>query len=176
MKALKLKKLQQQFIVDIISPSNNSANYIISTNFSSSALLNIYRNNYYNNLISALRATYSCIDRLVGTEFFDFIAKKYIKKNPSISGNIIDYGNNFADFIKNSTYCNNLPYLADIAKLEYYYDRCYYLGTKATLSSKYPIISIWQLDENSENININSGGNNIRIYRKNLKVIVEKIC
>jgi hypothetical protein len=46
--------------------------------------------------------------------------------HPSKTGNIIDYGDEFSNFIKLSPNCKTVPYLVDIAKLERYYERCYF--------------------------------------------------
>jgi hypothetical protein len=66
--------------------------------------------------------------RLVGEDFFNKIAKEFIKMHPSKTGNIIDYGEQFSNFIKLSPYCKTVPYLVDIAKFERYYERCYFSG------------------------------------------------
>ena len=110
-----LKVLQQQFSVDILQ-NGNCTNYLSNGNFNGKDLIKIYRNNYYITLTSVLSSTYSCIKRLVGKDFFKFLSKQYIDENQPTSGNIINYGDSFANFIANCKQCDSLPYLSDVAK------------------------------------------------------------
>ena len=48
--------------------------------------LAVYIGNVYHNLREALRAVYPVVDRLVGERFFDCSANRYIRDNPSRSG------------------------------------------------------------------------------------------
>lgn len=167
------KKQQLQFIQNLNNPSL-SISGISSANFAASEVMNIYRNNYYYTLTGALSATYSCIKRLVGDDFFEFLAKNYIDKNPATSGNIIDYGDNFANFISVFEPCKDLVYLSDIALFENYYELCFHNLQTYYLSSKYAIIEIWQLSENDINIDINQV-THLQIYYQNNQVVVKKI-
>jgi hypothetical protein len=170
-----LKVLQQQFSVDILQ-NGNCANYLSNGNFNGKDLIKIYRNNYYITLTSVLSSTYSCIKRLVGKDFFKFLSKQYIDENQPTSGNIINYGDSFANFIANCKQCDSLPYLSDVAKLEFYFEKCYFSKNQEfVLDSKYPIIQIWQIDENSDDLDLNKGGDCIKIYKHNQEVLVEKI-
>ncbi|RUA05343.1 MAG: hypothetical protein DSY43_04835 [Gammaproteobacteria bacterium] len=169
-----LKKLQQQFYQDVLIP-NGAKNYLNEGNFNGSHLMQIYHNQYFLSLTEALGKTYSCVKRLVGEDFFNQIAKEFILVNPSKTGNIIDYGDNFADFIQSSPQCKTVPYLADVAKFERCYDRCYFLGIVFFMHSVYPITKIWQLNENSEQLDLNSGEEYLKIYRQDGEVLVEKL-
>jgi hypothetical protein len=82
------------------------------------ARLAIYRNNTFTNLRQALRTDYPVVERLVGAEFFAFAADTFIEKVPSTSGDINDYGADFANFLANFSPAAGLPYLADVAWLE----------------------------------------------------------
>jgi len=136
--------------------------------------LNIYRNNVVISLRDALKAVYPVIYKLVGDEFFTAMARDYIVKFPSRSGNLHDFGNHLADFIAGFTPVGELVYLADVAKLEWAYHRVFHakngrpfvieklqrIGTADygnlcfTLSpacrliqSPYPILRIWQANQ-----------------------------
>jgi hypothetical protein len=168
-----LKKLQQNFASDILDNKNLSGQYVAS-DFSETALMNIYHNNYFLSLIAALKASYSCVFRLVGEDFFEFLAKEYIIKNSPSSGDLQDYGDNFYRFIAKFPPCEKLPYLSDIAKFERYYEMCYHrINQEFTISSAYPILDIWRLDENSDTIDITKGGQKIHIIKINNQVIVK---
>lgn len=192
-----LEQLQKQFADDIVNLSIVDNIYSDSINFTSKELIGVYHNNYLLTLIDVLKSSYSCIFRLVGDDFFTYIAKKYIIKYPQKQGYLQNYGNDFADFIATIKECKNMPYLSDIALLEKYYELCYHsknididfdfskltaVFTKNNfttiidkcylLSSKYPILAIWRLNDNSAKLNLDSGGNNILIYKYNDKVLV----
>jgi hypothetical protein len=170
-----IKKLQQNF-ANGVKKQAIFDDYKNSGDFSGDDLIKIYQNNYNSSLKNALGATYSCIKRLVGDEFFNYLSQEYIKSNNSKSGNIVDYGDNFADFIDNFEQLTQMKYLVDIAKLEFYYERCYHSkNAEFSLKSKFPIIDIWQMDENTTNVDLESGGDFVKIYKKNHQIVVEKL-
>jgi hypothetical protein len=81
--------------------------------------LQIYRNNMQSAHLEALRAAYPVSERLVGPEFFSGAAHEYLKSNPSRSGNIQDYGEAFPEFLRDFPPAASLPYLGDVAMLEW---------------------------------------------------------
>ena len=81
--------------------------------------LQVYRNNHVTALREALRAVYPVTERLVGEEFFAVAADAYVTANPSHSGNIQDYGGAFAVFLEAYAPAASLPYLGDVAALEW---------------------------------------------------------
>lgn len=81
--------------------------------------LQVYRNNHATALREALRAVYPVTERLVGEEFFAVAADAYVAANPSHSGNIQDYGGAFAVFLEGYAPAASLPYLGDVAALEW---------------------------------------------------------
>lgn len=86
----------------------------------------IYKNNVYANLIKALEATYPAVRRLVGDEFFRFAACCYIPDHPPRSGTLLDYGESFIGFLRDFGPAASVPYLADVARLEWLYLRAYH--------------------------------------------------
>lgn len=171
-----LRESQRQFYQDVLNNAKGAKNYLNQGNFSGSDLLQIYHNQYFISLSEALEKTYSCVKRLVGEDFFNRLAKEFIQVYPSKTGNIIDYGAEFEDFIRNNTLCKNLPYLADVAKFEHNYERCYFLlDTQFFIYSPYPIIKIWQLNEQSDILDFSNAESYIKIYKQGAEVLVEEI-
>src|SRR5688572_7027528 len=80
--------------------------------------LKIYRGNMVGNLTAALRTTFPLIEKLVGGEFFNFMARHYILKNPPSDGYLGRYGDHFDTFISGFKPAQNLPYLYDTARFE----------------------------------------------------------
>jgi hypothetical protein len=170
-----LKDLQKEFYQDVLNPES-AKNYLSNGNFSPKDLVQIYHHQYFISLSEALGNSYSCVKRLVGEDFFYQLAHHFVETHPSKTGSIIDYGNEFAKFIQHSPLCKSMPYLADVAKFERLYERCYFsLEAEFFMHSPYPVIKIWQLNENSEQLDFNSGGDYLSVYKRGAEVLVEKI-
>jgi hypothetical protein len=73
-------------------------------------------------------------ERLVGTEFFDHAANGFIHECPSVSGDIEDYGEAFAAFLARFPGAEALPYLPDIARLEWSCHRVFHSADQAPLA------------------------------------------
>jgi hypothetical protein len=85
----------------------------------SQARLAVYRNNHHETLIQALASTYPVVEQLVGRDFFRKAARRHLVGFPSTSGNLIDYGDGFASFLARLPQASALPYLPDVARLEW---------------------------------------------------------
>lgn len=79
----------------------------------------VYRNNVIAAYTATLSATYPAVQALVGEDFFDYAARQYIRKHPSLSGDMNDYGDRFPHFISGMVQTRHLPYLEDVARLEW---------------------------------------------------------
>ena len=81
--------------------------------------VNVYRNNVTVSLIEALGASFPAVGKLVGEEFFWALAKAYIAQEPPSSPLLFRYGGTFGDFIAGFPPATSVPYLADVARLEW---------------------------------------------------------
>jgi hypothetical protein len=79
----------------------------------------IHRNTVFAGLVSALRARYPVAGRLVGEEFFDGVASLFIESHPPTSPVLIEYSGGFAAFLESFEPAGGLPYLTDVARLEW---------------------------------------------------------
>ena len=86
----------------------------------------IYRNNTFSNLTCALADVYPVVQRIVGEEFFGQMARAYIARYPSANGNIQQYGVFFGRFIFSYDPAIQLPYLPDVALLEWAYHEAFH--------------------------------------------------
>lgn len=80
---------------------------------------NVYRNNVVVSLIDALTTTFPVTRALVGPEFFRAMVRHYISQSPPASPLLAEYGNTLPDFIRRYAPASELPYLADVARLEH---------------------------------------------------------
>lgn len=78
-----------------------------------------YRRSVLGNLTGAVIATYPVIGAIVGADFLAAAARHYAAERPSRSGNLDDFGADFADFLAGYAPAAGLPYLADTARLEW---------------------------------------------------------
>lgn len=102
-----------------------------SSHYSLDSALNIYRNNYRENLHDSLAAAYPIVVQLVGSDFFRMLARKFIEQHPSRSGNLHHYGAQLSEFLSNFPATKNLPYLPDFARLEWACHQAYYAADHA---------------------------------------------
>ncbi len=82
------------------------------------AAISVYRNNVRASLSKALTEKFPVIAQLVGQDFFKATAQEYFGVNPPTTPLIADYGNDFPSFLEKFNPAQNLPYLADMARLE----------------------------------------------------------
>lgn len=83
------------------------------------ARIELYRHHVRASLTGALRATYPVVCRLVGDAFFERVAWDYIRDEPPRSPLLFEYGRGFAGFLDHEPACGALPYLPDVAQLEW---------------------------------------------------------
>ncbi|KPU61644.1 hypothetical protein AN403_5708 [Pseudomonas fluorescens] len=93
--------------------------HIVADGIAAQERLSIYRNTFAQTLIRALRLSYPAVDRLVGTEFFDATAREYIAQQPPRSSYLDEFGGDFAAFLEGFAPCASVPYLPDVARLEW---------------------------------------------------------
>lgn len=79
----------------------------------------IYRNNVTHGLIEALGASFPAVQALVGEAFFGALAKAYLAENPARSPLLFRFGGTFGAFIDGFEPVRGLPYLGDVARLEW---------------------------------------------------------
>lgn len=81
-----------------------------------------YRRNARANYRNALRATYPVVAALAGGAFFDAAVDAYVAFDPPRSGDLNVYGATFARFLEGHGPARVLPYLPDVARLEWALD------------------------------------------------------
>lgn len=83
------------------------------------ARLKVYRNMVGIGHTEALRTAYPAVCRLVGNDFFEGAAVRYLRDVPSPSGNLQDYGAAFPEFLARLPEAAGVAYLPDVARLEW---------------------------------------------------------
>lgn len=97
--------------------------------------LEVYRRTVRANLAAALGATYPVVRRLVGEAFFIEAARAFARAHPSRSGDLHEYGGRFADFLQQYSPARGLPYLPDVARLEWACHESHHAADSPTLDA-----------------------------------------
>jgi hypothetical protein len=79
---------------------------------------NVYRNNVTVSLINALADTYPAVKRITGVEFFRAMARFHVRATPPTSPLLFEYGRDFPAFIEGYEHAQDMPWLADTARIE----------------------------------------------------------
>lgn len=141
----------------------------------------VHRNNIVVALVDALAAAFPVTQALVGEDLFRAMARERVRMDPPRSPIISEYGAGFADFIAACHSAAPVPYLADVARLEYLRTQAYnaadadplhvshfhallatperIAGTRlvlhpacAWLSSRHAVLSIWAAHQGLDDI------------------------
>jgi hypothetical protein len=82
----------------------------------------VYRNSITTNYRKALAATYPVVRDLVGVPHFAAAVDAFASALPSTAGDLNAYGAEFAAFLAQYPHARDLPYLPDVARLEWALD------------------------------------------------------
>ncbi len=112
---LALHNLQNRFIASLLLKRRDPilSSYLLGDHFE------CYRRNLHGGLIKALAHTYPVCERLVGSKFFKAMAYHFVTMEISTGFSLNDYGALFPEFLANFPHVESLPYLSDVALLEW---------------------------------------------------------
>ncbi|WP_243042078.1 DNA-binding domain-containing protein [Dyella sedimenti] len=133
----------------------------------------VYRNNVAAGLIDALGAAFPAVRRIVGDTFFPAMARIYAARHPPRSPVMLGYGETFAGFIGAFEPAAGVPYLADVARMEWAWLASYHAAEASPLDpallagmprdrlpalrlalhpslrvvrSAFPVVSLWRMN------------------------------
>ncbi|ODR99206.1 hypothetical protein AUC68_04140 [Methyloceanibacter methanicus] len=164
----------------------------------------VYRNNVYAGLIDVLAGRFPATAKLVGEAFFRAMAREYVAASPPRSAVLLHYGADFADYVGAFPPASAVPYLADVARLEWAWHSAYHAADAAPLSqealaalgasaeamtfalhpslalvrSSYPVITIWELalrDGEDEPARLPADREDALVLRPALQVAVHRL-
>jgi hypothetical protein len=139
----------------------------------------VYRNNVVVGLGKALKSRFPVVEKIVGEEFFAAMARVFVLEQPPRSPLLATYGDEFAAFIAAFEPARELPYLADVARLEAARTRSYHAADAAPIDARqlatldtcdvgsirigmhpsieivrspYPIVAIWAMNSGEQEL------------------------
>jgi len=122
-----LAKLQADFLDAVVDAANAGRSPAVRAGrLDPAERLAIYRRNLHSNWRAALADTHPVVERLVGPAFFGEAARRYALAHPSASGDLNNFGKGFAAFLGEYEHARGLPYLADVARLEWAWHECFH--------------------------------------------------
>lgn len=165
---------QAHFVAALLDPKSPVPSGLVGPDGQSSIRrFNVYRNNVVAGLVRVLRDFFPATARLVGEEFFLLMARTFITGELPASPLLFEYGGNFPNFIRRFEPAGALPYLPDIARIEWAWIEAYHAPearpinpaviaelspdvlSKLRMSlhpslrmvrSRYPALSIWKMN------------------------------
>ncbi|MGE3537434.1 MAG: putative DNA-binding domain-containing protein [Candidatus Tectimicrobiota bacterium] len=99
---------------------------IVGDGLAPEARLQIYRHHVLTSLTEVLKTTFPVVCRLVDERFFAYAADAYIRVHPPEQPCLFAYGDHFPAFLASFPPCRDLPYLADVAQLEWDLNAAYH--------------------------------------------------
>lgn len=163
----------------------------------------VYRNNVAVSLREAMIDTYPVVRAIVGDEFFDAMAQVFVRATPPLTPVLLDYGAGFGDFISGFEPAHSVPYLADVARIEWAWTRAYHAvdirpreisslagvdpsksadvrlrlhPSLQLVASEWPVVSIWHMHQlGAETTPLPDVGQRALLIRPALEVEVRTI-
>ncbi|MEO8144483.1 MAG: DNA-binding domain-containing protein [Betaproteobacteria bacterium] len=91
----------------------------------------VYVANVRGNWTRALAAAYPIVRKIVGEGFFEGLALEFARVHVSMSGDLNEFGARLPDFLAAYQETRDLPYLADVATMEWLAHCAYYAANPA---------------------------------------------
>jgi hypothetical protein len=160
-----------------------------------------YRGNVFGNWSKALAGAYPIVRKIVGHEFFEGLAREYARAHPSTSGDLNDYGGSLAAFVARFPGTLDLPYLPDVARMEWLAHRACYAADAvpfdcktalpenprfrlappcALLASPWPLGRIWQVHQDDYDgefeVDLAAGPDRILVFRSRWRAQVRSLA
>lgn len=173
-----LHELQRRVMAALLHPADAQAQADAAAllrptpgGLDASRRLQLYRNNLSESLTAALAAVYPVVVQLVGEVFFRGMARHFMARFPSRSGNLHAFGAELPRFLRDFEPAASLPWLPDLAALEWAMHAVYHEApapaltlqalatldgdaqaalrlrlqpTARLLASDFPVLQLWQ--------------------------------
>jgi hypothetical protein len=160
------------------------------------ARLGVYRHHVFESLRTALAATFPTVQALVGADFFRGLARAFIGQSLPAQPVLAEYGMDFPAFIARCEQVRDLPYLADVAQLDWALNLAFHapLGERLSaaelstipierlpsmsvtlaagavlITSRYPLDRIWEASQpgaTAGTVDLNLGSSRLLVLRR----------
>jgi hypothetical protein len=140
----------------------------------------VHKRHFLRSLTAALEKTFPGIVNLVDIRFFGFAADAFVRAYPPKSPCLFEYGAELPGFLQRFPPCAQLPYLGDVARLEWAMHEVFHAEEERPiriLSSRWPIDAIWRLAIGctEDPVDMHAGGVDLVVYRDGDEVKFKQI-
>ncbi len=198
-----LPELQRQFSAAMLGDESAPlSEWVLGKGLTPEARLQIYRNIVSNNHSAALATAYPAVQKLVGEEFFESAATRYLRDCPTRSGNLQDYGASFPEFLAQLPQAAGLDYLPDVARLEWARQESYLAADAESISvtalaavtepdclrlqlhpsvrlvsSPQPVLDIWRFCQQSdpEHLRLSGKPQRVLVWREGTQIAMQEV-
>jgi hypothetical protein len=119
---LSLRELQRRFSVAMLGGgADEIAPWVFADGIGARTRVGIYRNNVQAAFCKTLELEFPVIRRLVGSDYFELLAREFQRAHPSTSGDLHPIGTLFSTYLRQRFETSDYRYLADVAELEWAY-------------------------------------------------------
>jgi hypothetical protein len=108
---------------------------VVGDTIPAAARLRVYRHHVLESLGSALAATFPTVRALVGADFFRGLAYAFIDRSLPAQPVLAEYGADFPAFVAGCKAARSLPYLADIARLDWALNVAFHASPEGRLTA-----------------------------------------
>lgn len=126
-----LADFQMQFATQVLQPCVAASSDMAPD----AAALSVYRNTVMKGLVDALAANFPAVQRLVGEEWFAAAASCFARQCLPSTPVLALYGASFAEFLAEFPPATELPYLAEVARLDRLWIETYFAADTPPLTA-----------------------------------------
>lgn len=193
-----LAELQRDFIAAVLdgSPLAHATSPLSG--------VEVYRDNAAATFRTALAAAYPVVARLVGEAFFGEAARRYMRAHPSAGGDLHELGSAFGEFLERYAPALSLPYLPDVARLEWALHESVHAADAPVfdfkalaavpasshgslrvrlapsvrrLESAHPVLALWEANQPDRDgvPGVTEGGDRVLVWREGLTPLAQRL-
>jgi hypothetical protein len=148
-----LDAIQQQIRHGLLDRDEPAFGYLFGR---SAPRFGVHRRHFVHSLTRTLENTFPAVVNLVDRRFFAYAADAFIRAHPPRTPCLFEYGGALAGFLERFPACESLPYLGDVARLEWAMHRAFHapddIAPQAVfrpsvffISSQWPVYAIWRV-------------------------------
>lgn len=118
-----LVDLQRQMMAAIREPGLMPGGVFQPDHLPEDRPMSVYVNHHRISLCGALATTFSTVSLLTGEEAFRALASLFLQRHPPLQPCLAEYGAAFGSYLDGESMVKSLPYLADMARLDWAINR-----------------------------------------------------
>lgn len=186
------KQFQSQMTTSVLSGAHETdliEALVVSNGVPSDQRIQIHHNNFRETLTGSLSGIFPTLEAFVGTVFVRGALSEFCLTNPPRDAALIGYGNEFAAFLENHEASEQVPYAADLVRLEWSVHELQLVDEKQfnevetgtwqvnpnciIIESAYPLLSLWSVANGQlppEAVHLDQGGQTVAVLLANGEV------